>query len=162
MFYRNEIVDDGVHRPAPRKHYYPWHQLEEYHPDGGMWAMPGTTERRQHIEAAEQLMAQPEQFREAMLLALEEWPRSCSVALGNPSLNHRAWIGHAGCYIATGSPEETTRLGWHNLDAAEQWAANAAADEVIDTWHSRRKRAQQLSLWDALPSLRTFMETQDA
>jgi len=49
-------------------------------------------------------------------------------------LNQRAWIGHAGCFLATGSPEETTRLGWHELDDGEQYGANAAADAVIAEW----------------------------
>ena len=153
MFYRNEIDfsarTDGC---------YPWYDLEEYTPDGGMWSIPAAADRRRHIDAAEQLMANPDEFRQAMRLAIREWPRSASVALGNPSMNHKAWLGHAGCYLATGSPEETTRLGWHNLDEGEQLEANQAAADIITEWRNTGRAGFQPSLWDHLPSLRRFTE----
>ena len=154
-FYRNEIPEDGHYR-APTRVHYPWDQLEEYQDDGGMWKIPAAGERGRFADAAEQLMANPDSFRDAMRRALDEWPRSVAVALTNPSLNHRAWIGHAGCYLATGSPEEATRIGWHQLDEGEQAAANAAADEAIEEWHARNGVGHQPTLWDMIPSLRTF------
>lgn len=141
MFYRNEI-----NTLAPTRGHYPWHELEEYQPDGGMWQIPPPTERDRHITATSALMANPTAFHEAMLVALTEWPNSVAQALTTPGLNRRAWIGHAGCYLATGSPEETTRLGWHELDAAEQYAANEAADRVILEWHRRANETQGV-LW---------------
>ena len=155
MFHRNEIPVDSNYR-APTRVHYPWHQLEEHQEDGGMWKIPAAGERSQFADAAEQLMANPDAFRDAMRRALHEWPRSVSVALTNPSLNHRAWIGHAGCYLATGSPEEATRLGWHQLDEGEQAAANAAADDVIEEWHTATGAGHQPTLWDMVPSLRAF------
>lgn len=154
-FYRNEIPEDGSYR-APSRQQYPWHELEEHHPDGGMWSIPPANDRKRFIESAEQVMANPDQFRHAMRRALAEWPRSASVALGNPSMNHKAWIGHAGCYLSTGSPEETTRLAWHNLDEGEQLEANQAAADVIGEWKAAHHGSQQPTLWDLLPSLRTF------
>jgi hypothetical protein len=94
------------------------------------------------------------EFKRAMRRALNEWPKSCAVAMTTPGLNKRAWIGHAGCYLATGSPEETTRLGWHDLDDDQQRKANAAADAVIAEWHRLNAHAQQaaddqIGLFDA-------------
>ena len=109
--------------------------MEEYHPDGGMWAIPGTGSRQGFIDAAGALMADFPHFTSAMRRALMEWPKSVAVAFTTPSLNYRAWIGQAGCFLATGSPEETTRLGWHRLDLGEQFGANAAADLIIAEWH---------------------------
>ncbi len=129
MFYRNEITD-----AAPTRVHYPWHALEEYHPDGGMWATPASLNRPRYIRDTAALLANPAAFRDAMRRALKEWPNSTAHALTTPGLNRRAWLGHAGCYLATGSPEETTRLGWHDLDDAEQRWANAAADDVIAEW----------------------------
>ena len=150
MFYRNEI---NTQAPPSRRHY-PWHEMEEYHPDGGMWSIPAQGDRQGFIRAAEALMVNPEAFRDAMRRALNEWPRSVSVALTNPSMNHRAWIGHAGCYLATGSPEETTRLGWHLLDEGEQLTANETADAVITEWRrSDDAQPMQATLWDMVPSL---------
>lgn len=153
MFYRNEINFN-----ARTDGCYPWHELEEYQPDGGMWSIPRAADRPRHIEAAEQLMANPDEFRAAMRRALTEWPRSTSVALGNPSVNHKAWLGHAGCYLTTGSTEECTRFGWHNLDEGEQLEANQAAADVIAEWHAARNPGTQPTLWEFLPSLRRFAE----
>jgi predicted RNA polymerase sigma factor len=148
MFGRNEINNpDAI---VGRVHHH-WEHLEEYHPDGGMWGIPQLAKRAGLIEAAAGLMANPEAFRDAMRRALREWPRSVASALTAPGLNRRAWIGHAGCYLAVGSPEETTRIGWHTLDIHEQRAANEAADEVIGEWSTRHHQSMRLPLegWDA-------------
>lgn len=131
MFNRNEIGDPTAKPTTLRRH---WRDLEEYQPNGGMWITPSSSERERLIRASSELMADPGAFRSAMRRALTEWPNSVAAAMTTPGLNRRAWIGRAGCYLATGSPEETTRLGWHDLDAAEQWAANDAADSVIAEW----------------------------
>lgn len=131
MFYRNEITDPNI---KPSRIHYPWHELEEYHPDGGMWSIPAAGDRGRFIVATSDLMANPAAFADAMRRALVEWPKSVAQALTTPGLNRRAWLGHAGCYLATGSPEETTRIGWHQLDDAEQYGANDAADRVITEW----------------------------
>ena len=130
MFNRNEITDT-----TPARVHYPWHELEEYLPDGGMWGILPPPEHQEHIDAAEKLMVNTNLFRDAMLRAVDEWPKSCSVALTTPGLNKRAWIGHAGTYLATGATEDLTRLAWHRLDPVEQWSANDAADQAIAAWH---------------------------
>jgi hypothetical protein len=150
MFYRNEIQ---AAMPAPRRQHYSWEQMEEYQPDGGMWAIPTATHRERHIDAAEQLMLSPASFKRAMRQALRDWPRSVAVALTTPGLNYKAWLGHAGCYLATGSPEETTRIAWHRLDDGEQWAANDAAQSVINEWREAHSEGQQATLFDLIPSL---------
>jgi hypothetical protein len=148
MFMPNEIRNPHT---APTRVHYPYTALEEFHPNGGMWAIPPAKDRPRFIEETSQLMANPAQFQKAMLVALRKWPHSVANALTNPALNHRAWIGHAGCYLATRSPEETTRLGWHQLDDTEQWAANHAADIVIAKWRTNHAGTlsahQQTSLW---------------
>lgn len=131
MFRPNEIRDP---HSTPTRVHHPYTALEEYHPNGGMWSIPAAVDRAQHVANTSALMANPQAFIDAMRQALTDWPNSVENALTNPALNHRAWMGHAGCYLATGSPEETTRLGWHELDDAEQYAANAAADSVIAEW----------------------------
>lgn len=136
MFTRNEIGDPNA-KPARISHH--WSYMEEYQPDGGMWQIPSTLNRGRFIRDSEELMANPEAFADAMRLALKRWPRSCEVAFTTPGLNLRAWLGHAGCFLATGSPEETTRLGWHNLDEGEQFGANAAADRVIAEWRQAHR-----------------------
>lgn len=158
MFNRNEIPDDPalIHRPimGASRERFPWHMLEEYHPDGGMWRTAPLREAEALRAAAAELMRDVTEFKRAMRTALTNWPRSCAVAMTTPGLNKRAWLGHAGCYLATGSPEETTRLGWHDLDDHQQRVANAAADAVIAEWHRLNPRAEaadpaQMDLFDA-------------
>jgi hypothetical protein len=144
MFYRNEIRGDT----PPGSHRYPWHELEEYLPRGGMWATPSPGQRPTFIYESSRLMADPPRFYRSMLRALDQWPRSVAQALTTPGLNQRAWLGHAGCFLETGSPEETTRLGWHELDEAEQYGANLAADDAIAEWRRRnREQDPQLNLF---------------
>ncbi len=131
MFYPNQINENDK---GPSRKVYPWHLMEEYFPDGGMWADATPTARADLIEAAEALMVDPEAFAAACTRATTQWPLSTSVALTTPGLNKRAWLGHAACFILTGSPEETTRQAWHLLDAGEQYAANDAADTAISAW----------------------------
>jgi hypothetical protein len=147
MFSRNEITTSA----PPTRVHYAWHELEEYRPDGGMWSIPSPLMRPRYIEDSAALMANPAAFADAMRRALKEWPKSVAVALTTPGMNHRAWLGHAGCYLATGSPEEATRLGWHELDDAEQWAANDAADCVIAEWRRANQPpvGEQMGLFNA-------------
>lgn len=131
MWGRDEIVPG---QPVKRKHFS-YLDLEEYEGGVGMWRIvTGAATRQGYIDASSALMACPLNFMEAMRLALQKWPNSCINAFTAEGNNKRAWLGHAGCYLATGSPEETTRLGWHALDPAEQYAANDAADRIIREW----------------------------
>lgn len=130
--------------------YYDYRECEEFRDAGGMWrTVAGPVYRQQLIDAASKLMADPDRFRAAMRRALREWPRSCETNLTAESNNQRAWLGHAGCYLATGSVEECTRLAWHTLDATEQWAANHAADDVIALWRKgHRVDRDQLTMFE--------------
>ena len=108
---------------------------EEYR--AGMWRGVSGPEKIGYIYAAAALMENPVQFREAMLAALMAWPRSCEMNLSAVTLNRLAWLGHAGCFLATQSPEETTRLGWHTLGETEQDVANRVAQAVVLIWEER-------------------------
>jgi hypothetical protein len=125
--------------------YYPYSQLEEH--QAGMWRQISGHDRHSFVALAADLMRVPDRFYDAMLRAVEEWPRSCEMALTTPGLNRRAWMGHAGCCIATGSPEELTRLAWHTLTRPEQELANLAADDAIAEWERRYRHADNLSLF---------------
>ena len=112
--------------------FHRFERWEEHH--FGMWRQVPVEERCKFIDAAAALMRDVPAFRAAMIRAVDEWPYSCEANFTAAPINHRAWAGHAGCCIATGSPEHLTRLGWHLLDDSEQDAANAAADQAIEYW----------------------------
>lgn len=75
MFNRNEITDASlIHRPVigTAGQRFPWTELEEYQPDGGMWSIPGTREVGAHIAATAELMRDIPEFKRAMRRALNE------------------------------------------------------------------------------------------
>jgi len=114
--------------------FYPYHLWEEY--KSGMWRICPTSEKDHFAEQSAALMRETSSFKESMQKALTDWPISCEKNLSARCMNRRAWLGHAGCCIATGSPEEATRQGWHYLTEEEQIDANRVADEVIAEWEA--------------------------
>lgn len=100
-----------------------------------MWRKITGEERIKFQSLASVLMKNPSAFKSAMLRALDEWPFACEANFTAPSVNKQAWVGHAGCCLATGSPEEVTRSAWWTLTQPEQDLANRAADEVIEQWN---------------------------
>lgn len=129
--------------------FYHYTLLEEH--QAGLWRTTRPGEREALTIAAYRLMRNPARFLEAMLRACKEWPYSMEAAMTTPSLNQRAWMGHSGCCIAVGSPEDLTRLAWHRLNQKQQDAANAAADSAIEFWanHTRIEALPDTSIWDA-------------
>lgn len=130
---------------ASERVFYHYKDLEEF--QQGMWKIVRGDRRKKNIEAAAALMRDTGRFRDAMMSALTEWPKSCEHNLTAESVNKIAWLGHAGCCIATGSPEENTRVAWHTLSLHEQDEANASARFVLDEWLSRT--TAQLGMFDA-------------
>jgi len=127
--------------------YHHYEDLEEYH--AGMWKIVRGKPRKNYVAAAAGLMQDPGAFKDAMLQALTLWPKSCDANLTAESVNRIAWLGHAGCCIGTGSPEEATRVAWHTLASDEQAEANRVAGEVLDLFIRRPHKADvQRSLFD--------------
>ena len=135
-------------------HYELW---EEFH--AGMWRGVPVEENQGFVDAAAALMKDVDGFLSAMMTAMKEWKYSCEANLTSQSTNRRAWCGHAGCCIATKSPEHLTRLAWHTLTQPQQDLANAAADKAIAAWEREHLRklqegglcpkntSAQMSLW---------------
>ena len=99
-----------------------------------MWKRLTGEPRKRFVELASGLMRDTEAFRGAMRTAIVQWPKSCASAFTTEGLNQIAFLGHAGCCVATGSPEECTRVAWHTLSIDEQDRANAAAADVLAEW----------------------------
>ena len=115
-----------------RRVYFPHTELEEC--QDGMWRIVTGKAKVAFSAAAADLMRDSQAFESAMMRALEEWPNSCLHNLTAEDTNRLAWLGHAGCFLHAGSPEENTRCGWHMLTATEQAEANATAQRVLDAW----------------------------
>jgi hypothetical protein len=129
--------------------YYHYEQLEEFH--AGMWKIVRGEMRKRYIELAANLMRDATAFKDAMLRAVREWPKSCEFNFTSDSVNRIAWLGHAGCCLGVGSPEEATRCGWHTLNQHEQDIANQVAAEALSTWEAAYymvSHVTQLELFD--------------
>lgn len=114
------------------REFFHYNDLEEWH--GGMWRIIRGADRITNALRATVLMQNDDLFEAAMMRAIEEWPNSCRHNLSAENTNRLAWLGHAGCCLAAGSPEENTRLGWHDLTKPQQDSANATAQRVLDAW----------------------------
>lgn len=125
--------------------YRHYEELEEYH--AGMWRIERGEARKGHLLAAANLMRDSDLFKAAMVRALDEWPLSTEVALTADAVNKIAWLGHAGCCLGVGSPEEATRAGWHTLNQSEQDEANATARDVLDIWEVRYAKSHGIDLF---------------
>lgn len=115
--------------------FHRFEKCEEY--KSNMWKPCAPVEREKFITDAANLMISVDDFYNAMIQAVNDWPLSCEANLTASSINHQAWLGHAGCAIAVNSPEDMTRLGWRTLTQDQQDLANAAADRAIAYWKER-------------------------
>lgn len=125
--------------------WFHYQDLEEY--KRGMWKIVRGDDRKRNSTAAANLMRNCEAFKTAMYSAVRDWPNSCAFNLTSDAVNRIAWLGHAGCCIGAGSPEENTRIGWHMLNFDEQAKANAAALEVLNYWCEVNAQDEQLELF---------------
>ena len=92
-----------------------------------MWKQVPIQERDMYQQKSAKLMIAHNDFEAAMKRAVDEWPFSCEAALTASTMNHQAWIGHAGCAINHNAPEDITRLAWRSLNQKQQDLANLAA-----------------------------------
>ena len=122
--------------------FHRFEKCEEY--KSNMWKPSDPNLREKYISDAAALMINVEDFFNAMMQAVQDWPLSCEANLTAPTMNHQAWIGHAGCAIAVDSPEDMTRLAWRTLTQDQQDKANEAADRAIAAW--REKYIKEKSL----------------
>lgn len=113
--------------------YHHWADWEEV--KYNMW---GTVEnRRRWVKAAIDFTGDHKRYGRFMMRVIDEWPISCENALTDPSLNQKAWIGHAACALALECPEDITREAWGRLTDEQQLLANQKAQHAIDAWKMR-------------------------
>lgn len=94
---------------------------------------------------AQALLSHTGKLKIAMLRVITEWPIATEENLSNLNQNRRAWLGWAACSLVCSAPDMITRRAWGCLMIAQQNAANAIADEVIEIWEQRyeQQRGQQ-------------------
>jgi hypothetical protein len=108
---------------------------EEYNTN--MWKQVPVQDRQFYQDQSAALMLDCNKFETAMKKVVDEWKYSCEASLTASSINHQAWIGHAGCAINHNAPEDITRLAWRTLTQEQQDLANQAADNAIAYWKGK-------------------------
>jgi hypothetical protein len=75
---------------------------------------------------------------------VNEWPISCENALTDNSLNRKAWVGHAAVAMATGIPEDITRMAWGFLSDEQRFLANEEARRAIMSWERDYRKHNEI------------------
>lgn len=114
-----------------------WNEWEDYH--AGLYK----PDRNRDLERqAADLLRDADQFREAAIEMLREWPNSAQHNLDHMWSGRNAWLGQAtACYVY-GATAADTRAAWGTLTNTEQRAANEIARLVRERWERERKDAQ--------------------
>lgn len=107
-----------------------------------MWKKLNGEEKNYAIKQSFKVMSDAEKFYTAMIKVIREWPIVCEHNFTNNSQNRRAWLGHAACCIAVGSPEETTRIAWWKLTQKQRDDADEIAELIIEVWGKFYKEDQ--------------------
>jgi hypothetical protein len=110
-----------------------WHPFERWE-DLGMWRDITKAESQLYLEKSIEFTGDAILYGAWMLKVLSQFPISCEHHITDQSINRRAWIGHAACYLAIGCPEYITRKAWAFLTEQQQIDANKQADIAIETW----------------------------
>lgn len=115
-------------------HYELW---EDYH--AGMWRKVAKDEEEIFLKMAIKFTGDHILYGRAMLRVTQEWPNTCMHNLTNPSLNKRAFIGHAACALEINCPEYIVRQAWWKLTEEQRVLADKQADNAINLWEQKRK-----------------------
>lgn len=102
-----------------------------------MWKQVPAKNKQMYQDKSVKLMLNFDNFEAAMKRVVDEWANSCEASLTASSVNHQAWMGHAGCAINHNAPEDITRLAWRTLTQDQQDLANQAADNAIAYWKGK-------------------------
>ena len=108
--------------------YWAWEEVAH-----GMWS--DVADRQSMLRQALAFTGDHVQYGHYMQRVIVEFPTGCENALTNPSLNHRAWIGHAACALAINCPEDITREAWGRLTDEQRLLANKQAERAICAWY---------------------------
>lgn len=106
----------------------------------GMWSVIGKEQEERILPLAISFAGNAELYGTAMLRVIREWPVSCEHNLSNPSINRKAWIGHAACCLEFGWPEYIVRSAWKHLTERQQIEANRKAQKAISIWTEQQKQ----------------------
>lgn len=120
--------------------YHPYTMWEEI--AAGMWSP--VANKAEHLQRAIEFTGDHALYGMYMRRVIVEWPISCENALTDPTLNKKAWVGHAACAMAIGCPEDITRAAWAKLTNEQRILANKEAARAIRLWEQSYRKSKGL------------------
>jgi hypothetical protein len=127
--------------------WHPFWDWEDY--KAGMWTKLSRDEERRLLPLAIEFTGDHFAYGAAMHRVIFEWPITMEHNLTNPSINHKAFVGHCAACLDRGYPEYITRAAWKVLTDQQQGLANWQAQKAIDKWIGAHiKKKSQLGLFD--------------
>ena len=115
-----------------------WHPFTEWE-DVEMWTPCSQKERKALVEKAVVFTGNDCLYGHWMHQVLTAFPKACEHNLTDLSMNRRAWIGHAACFLATVCSEDVTREAWGLLTDHQRDLANLQADAAIAAWEKHHE-----------------------
>lgn len=112
-------------------HYSKWEEIP-------MWQRLTGANEETMLNKSIEFTGDAELYGSWMLKVLSLWPFSCEHNLSDPTMNRKAWIGHAAAWLAINSPEYITRMAWGRLSKQQQNDANNKAEQAINFWECQR------------------------
>jgi hypothetical protein len=107
--------------------------------DHAMWRTLTRLEEPEFRKMAIDFTGDYIRYGRAMMKVIDQWPNTCMNSLSNPSINRRAFIGHAACQLEINCPEYIVRQAWWMLNENQRILADKEADKAIQEWEQRRK-----------------------
>lgn len=84
-------------------------------------------------------------FWNAMETLVCDWPISSAVHLSDSSINRKAWLGQASCFVSTGNCQQCTKRSWAHMTIDKQLKANETAQRMINKWVTENDSSQKPS-----------------
>ena len=91
----------------------------------------------QDLKKAIFITSDHELYGEQMAIVINKWKNTMLNHLTNPSINHKAFIGHCAVCYKYGIPEYITRKAWSFLNNKEKRLANLQAEKYYKLWYTK-------------------------
>ena len=115
--------------------YHPYTLWEDW--KAGMWRKESKEYEIANLPAIIRFTGNHKSYGKYMNLVVNKWFYSCEHNLSNPSINKKAWLGHAACALYKSYPEYLVRQAWGHLTDKQRDLANQQAHNAIETWKKK-------------------------
>lgn len=105
----------------------------------GMWRKETKDYESANLQIAIDFTGNWDKYGSAMIEVINSWVYSCENFLSNPSINRKAYVGHAAVCFKLGIPEYLTRQAWKSLSDNQRLLANKKAETAIKSWEQNQR-----------------------